>query len=72
MMKNKYFLLIVIILFLVLTGCELSNHTHKFISGTCTCGESDPNYVAPHTHQYVEGKCSCGENDPKKKNSPLG
>ena len=63
-MKNKYFLLIVIIIFLVLTGCELSNHTHEFISGTCTCGESDPNYVAPHTHKYVEGKCSCGENDP--------
>ena len=63
-MKNKYYLLIVIILFLALTGCEMSNHTHEFISGTCTCGEIDPNYVEPHTHEYVEGKCNCGETDP--------
>ena len=39
-------------------------HTHNFVEGKCSCGESDPNYVAPHVHTFVEGQCECGEKDP--------
>jgi hypothetical protein len=39
-------------------------HTHTFVDGKCSCGESDPNYVPPHVHSFVDGKCSCGEEDP--------
>ena len=39
-------------------------HTHEFLEGVCSCGETDPNYVAPHIHEFLEGVCSCGEKDP--------
>lgn len=39
-------------------------HTHEFSEGVCSCGETDPNYVAPHIHEFLEGVCSCGETDP--------
>ena len=39
-------------------------HQHAYVDGSCECGETDPNYVAPHEHNFVEGKCECGETDP--------
>lgn len=43
MIKNifKYFLLFLLVF--ILAGCD-TPHTHSFVNGTCTCGESDPNY----------------------------
>jgi hypothetical protein len=42
----------------------ISKHEHTFVEGSCTCGATDPEYVAPHEHNFVEGKCECGEVDP--------
>lgn len=43
MIKNifKYFL--VFLLVFILASCE-TTHTHNFVNGTCSCGQSDPNY----------------------------
>ena len=39
-------------------------HTHEFVDGSCSCGETDPDYAPPHEHSFAEGKCECGETDP--------
>lgn len=55
-MKNLKFLgLLMLVLFIALTGCkdknsnddETNNHEHAFIEGKCECGEMDPNYQPP-------------------------
>ena len=43
---------------------KVEEHVHEYVEGKCSCGETDPNYVAPHEHKFVEGKCECGETDP--------
>ena len=38
-------------------------HTHLFVEGKCSCGETDPNYV--HVHYFTNGECIyCGEKEP--------
>ena len=32
---------------------DASAHEHKFVDGVCSCGEKDPNYVAPETPSNV-------------------
>lgn len=70
---KKFALILVVLFSFALCSCnknqnnpneENSQHEHEYIEGICSCGEKDPNYVAPHTHEYVEGVCSCGEKDP--------
>ena len=39
-------------------------HTHTFVEGKCTCGETDPSYIPPHQHTFIDGMCACGETDP--------
>lgn len=70
MKKSIRILFICICLFL--TSCNMSSkpndndeHIHKFIEGTCSCGEIDPDFKEPeHVHDFVNGKCECGEIDP--------
>ena len=63
-MKNrKYLIIIIILISLLCTSCK-DEHTHEYIDGICDCGETDPNYEMPHVHEFIDGKCSCGETDP--------
>lgn len=45
-------------------GGNQTEHTHKFVEGKCSCGESDPGYKPTHTHVYVDNQCECGAFDP--------
>ena len=62
MINKKILILLLVFLSVLFTSCK-DSHTHEFLEGICSCGETDPNYN-PHTHEYIDGKCSCGETDP--------
>ena len=51
-----------VLISLVIVGCNEKLHEHSFVEGICECGEVDPNYVK-HVHNFVEGVCECGEKD---------
>ena len=55
---------VLIVVLAIALGGGKDPHTHSYVDGVCSCGETDPNYVPPHTHTYVDGVCSCGEKDP--------
>ena len=63
-MKKLFFIVMSLLCFSVV-GCNKPDptpeHVHKYVEGTCECGEVDPNYTEEHSHTYIDGICSCGE-----------
>lgn len=74
MKKTIINIYLVIILSILLLGCS-NAHSHKYIDGICTCGETiihihqfidercECGVKGPHTHNYNNGICMCGEYD---------
>lgn len=68
-MKKYLIILILLVSIFCLISCE--KHTHDYIEGICTCGATDPSYVAPHIHEYIDCFCSCGKLDPSHEHKYL-
>ena len=66
-MKRFLWILTIVLSLSLLWGCgntdnssDGGEHTHSFVDGVCSCGETAPSGDSSHTHKFVSGKCSCG------------